>query len=105
MDRPNIDENGKVINCDKCPFEFKCYDFCKYFAYPLADDCTLITDRKAIEEFFKPHAPPINGDNKEQIQYGLELGNASDEDCQIGNDNSIVDNDKFFNDDDFDGLF
>ena len=47
----------------------------------------------------------VNGDNIEQIQYGLEFGNASDEDCQIGNDNSIVDNDGFFNDDDFDGLF
>ena len=55
MDRPYIDDDGNIQGCDICPFEFKCYDFCKVFAYPLTgtDKCTPITDPKEIEKWHK----------------------------------------------------
>ena len=103
MDRPYTDEEGKIKGCDICPYEFKCGDFCKYFAYPIAEDGTLIMDREAIEEFFNPPCsdnwakpigdPAVASDSSDFLKW-FDDDSVFDDDSDAGPTKTPVDDGK-----------
>lgn len=98
-ERPYVDENNKVHGCDECPFEFKCQDFCKWFAYPLVESehyCILITDPKELEEWKKDNwgDTDMRAPMPDTSKYEISKEEAS----KLSKDNE-------FTDEDFDALF